>query len=498
MRNYTRGILLRLPTLSLRLRLTLWLVMVALFVQVALGLGVLLYQRGSIGRLSDARIQARAEFIAVALRGAGFNVTDADLGRMAEDSLKYSLLDTSVVTLYTGSGEPVASNLRPAPSPEQLQLMQAQAGSVAVTVAPFVPGPDVASNGRFKARMVLQRVTSEDGREFVLLLAATDTYYEAMILVTIRAMLLLIPICTLASAIAAWLIAGRAIAPLNHFRLIADSFAPSAIENELELPLPSSPEVRAIERGLRIARSHLRTALHSQDRFISSVSHELNTPIAVLLTEAQTLSRQDLTPGAENFVRSVTDEMRHLGRIVESFLTLTRLRCRQPVLRFRACGVNDFVMDAVENCAKFATQSGVTLAPQLALGDRPLIVSGEAELLSVMLDNLVRNAVRFSTHHQQVVVRVEQRGAKCELTVRDFGKGVADGLMGKLSQRFAQSSNQLIVGRGHGRGLSIAQSIAELHGGSIAVRNMHQGGCEFSIILPLATTNGAVHSLASV
>jgi two-component system sensor histidine kinase MtrB len=70
--------------------------------------------------------------------------------------------------------------------------------------------------------------------------------------------------------------------------------------------------------------------------------------------------------------------------------------------------------------------------------------------------------------------------------VRDSGPGVPEELIGKLFDRFVQASDEAARGRGHGLGLSIAQGIAELHAGRIVVRNLTEGGCEFTVQLPRA------------
>src|SRR5262249_40199911 len=118
-----------------------------------------------------------------------------------------------------------------------------------------------------------------------------------------------------------------------------------------DVPGPTgAARVAALERELVEARARLSDALAMQERFISNASHELNTPLSGALTEAETTQAAELPAEAQRFVQSVTDEMRRLSRMIQSFLTLARLRGGRTLEHPRTCFVNEFVMDAIEGC----------------------------------------------------------------------------------------------------------------------------------------------------
>ena len=181
--------------------------------------------------------------------------------------------------------------------------------------------------------------------------------------------------------------------------------------------------------------------------------------------------------------------MQRLGRLVESFLTLARVRYGHHEPRGKRYGVNDLAMDAVEHCAKMADLHGVVLAAELLEDDQALeaSVSGDPELLRTMLDNLIRNAIRFTPPGKLVDVRMEIQGGWLHVRVVDQGPGIPCDKVGAVFDRFRQGSNQQ-NGRagGHGLGLAIAQGIAELHGGRIGVSDGEGGGCVFEVRLPLS------------
>jgi two-component system, OmpR family, sensor kinase len=121
--------------------------------------------------------------------------------------------------------------------------------------------------------------------------------------------------------------------------------------------------------------------------------------------------------------------------------------------------------------------------------DRDLLMIGDPELLRTLVDNLLRNAIRFSPQGSRidVVVRTDGPDNIC-ICVQDKGPGIPQPLIDRIFDRFAQGRGEEKLGRGSGLGLEIAQGIAELHGGRISASNLDEGGCEFCATLPLATS----------
>jgi signal transduction histidine kinase len=470
--------------LPLRLKLTIWMILISFVLQGGLGSVVLFSQRGSVEASLESRAKSRADTVSEGVLKREFHVTDEDLNRIAGDILRFTAGDRFVVALFRPSGEAIASNIRPAPDARDLHLDRAKLGGGPVIVRNQVPGAMESSRSW---RLVLKPLRAPDGESYVLLVGTGDASYDQMLSLSARIVALSVLVGVGAAALGSWMIAGLATAPIHELRRLAGALSPESIEQEVELSPSSlsSQELAALRHELEEARFRLRESLHAQDRFISSVSHELKTPIAVLLTEAQTLNARALPEEPRRFVQSVTEEMRRLGRMVESFLTLTKVRGGMKIVNPERRNLNDVVMEAIQSCSRMARQYGVTLAPELAESEPPPTVSGDAELLRVMTDNLIHNAIRFSREGQPVSVSVIPGQTECEIRVRDTGPGVPEEMKDKLFERFVQAPDEACRGRGHGLGLSIAQGIAELHGGRIAVRNVPDGGCEFYVMFPL-------------
>lgn len=466
--------------ISLRLKLTLWMLAISVVIQTMVATLLLIYQKNALQEFFDDRISTRSQRAAAAVVESGDRLTDSDMAVLAEKSPQFVGFERFVVSLYTKDGEVLASSVPRASTTDGTTLIGklSPAGRYVgrATVSALVSEDNPGGWGR----IVAQRLRAGDGNQYVLLFAATDTRYEAMMNLSMTAVWIAIPTGVLATGVAGWLIGGLAVAPLRQLARVANSLAPDSEEPDFDPPR-APPEIAALERDLQETRSKLRQAFHAQERFISNVAHELKTPIAVLLTEAETLPKNNL-PAAERVVKSAAEEMERLGRMVESFLTLTRVRGGQALAHPEPCSLNEVVMASVESCRIMARQFGVLLSPELAESDP--MVAGEFPLLTSMVDNLVRNAVRFSPKGEAIVVRVSGGDAECEITVRDAGPGVPAELMDTLFDRFVQGPGENVRGRGHGLGLSIAQGIAELHGGRIAVQNNADRGCEFTVRVP--------------
>ena len=471
--------------LTLRLKLTLWMVTIFIVIQLTVWGVVLVHQRDRFTAWLDMRLSAFADKFEETVRAKNFHVNDTDLEGVFDTAFA-SVTEPFYIILYDANGRVVASTVRPAPTVGQTGADEVLRDGTPRMFRAEVPGMRFGVDDDPEARLSVRRVRSSDGETYVLVVGRPDLFYESMLREARALLLLIVPAGVVAAGVSAWLISGLSVAPIRHLRRMAEALTPESIEQELEAPPVLSGELAGLEEELRQTRERLRQAFNAQDRFISSVSHELKTPIAVVLAESQTLPFESLPAEAKGYVLSVAEEMRRLGRMIESFLTLAKIKAGRGIDSPSPCNVNDFVMEAIADCSKIAAQYAVTISPSLDEGDPPPTVMGEAELLRVVVDNVVRNAVRFSPAGKPINIRIMNGTDKCEIKVRDFGPGIPSDMIEHIFDRFVQAPDEAIRLRGHGLGLSIAHGITELHNGSISVRNVPDGGCEFTITLPLA------------
>lgn len=478
--------------LTLRLRLALWVVLISSLVQLTVSLVALLYQASSLRSLYDDQLRMRAESVIESLPPNPSDIEANRLRVLAERSSLLVFFDKVRIAVFDMQGRPVAfdpSNPPPA-DPEAVRLaISSGLGRYADWTAEEGPQQETNLHRSF-AMPIAAGQTAMPG--LILWISTSDRYAQQRIETVWTAVALTSLAGILGSAIAGWYIAGIAVRPLDELRSEVASLSPE----HMSLNGGSGsgdPEVAKLREELDRAMARIERGYAAYGRFIASVSHELKTPIAVALTEAQVLMKNPGISGdAEKFAQSIAEEMARLGGLVESFLTLTRVRDGKLNSSLKDYSVNELIMDSVEHCAAFARQNGVVLLPTLIDSEESIEVCVDPDLMRTAIDNLIRNAIRFTAVGEQIEITASHRSAdrQVDITVRDYGPGIPEKLLPNLFDRFSQADSEIRSGRGTGLGLEIAQGIAELHGGSIAVENLERG-CRFTIGLPTTEQDNA-------
>ncbi len=316
------------------------------------------------------------------------------------------------------------------------------------------------------------------GRNLRLLLAGTFVFTAcaaAGVWSGVRGRISILPVTCLAagllsSALAAWLLA--------HHSTTATTAAGAELAT------------------LRVQHARMQARIeefaNSQGRFVGNIAHEIKTPLATVLSQTERLLRCSNDPDTvRGLARGIAEDMRHLADLVDSFLRLARPFAQEDKSQHASVYVHDFVVEAVARSQALAHASGVRIVPTLAEssnGDTELEVMGDPVLLEAMLENLVRNAVRFSPRGSQVELRVQVAGESILVSVRDHGTGVAAEHLDSVFDWFFRAPGLTLKSSGTGFGLAIARRVAAHHGGLIALRNHPEGGCEFEISLPRLRT----------
>lgn len=296
----------------------------------------------------------------------------------------------------------------------------------------------------------------------------------------------------LLAAILSYLLARRSLAPMGQIATEAREMSAASLDRRLPLPLGRG-ELYELTMTLNDMLNRLEAAFRAQERFLANAAHELKTPVAVVLGEAQVLGQKERMPEEyDRFVANVQDEMRRFGQIVNSMLILARADAGLPLAAVVPVSVNEIVMEAVTRCQVQAQRQEVRLVPVLAMPepDRPEpVVQGDPELLRAAVANLIRNAIRYCPVQEAVDISVKSDSETVRIAVRDRGPGVPGSLKEQLFDRFYSSSDGGDLSKGIGLGLAIAKGVATLHRGAIDVSNHPEGGAEFVIELPLAPSD---------
>lgn len=475
--------------ISLRVKMTAWTLAVSILLQGVGSIFVLFQQRASIDSFFDQRLRTRCSVIADEVAKFSTPITGEKLKSALSIIPNFPLAETFVTMVADASGRVAASSIEPAPALDGIPIEEARQKHSAATARVQDVVRWEADDSDPGARANVWPITLADGQDAFVITLADDRYAESLFDSALRMMGMTFLIGVFATGLSAWLIAGIVTAPLRSLRRMASTLEPEKLHQPPAAQATQAFEVTEFRQQIDDIRSRLRDAFSAQERFLLNVSHELKTPIAVVLTEIETLSPNRPPEEVDHLVRSVREEMRRLGTLVNSFLTLAAVQSGKPVQRPQINSANDFVVEAAGTCQMEAETAKVAIDLNLSETDPTPLILGDPNLLRVMVENILRNAIRFAPLRSSVKIDVVSDDATCSISIRDYGPGIPEDVMGRIFDRFSQASSEVSRGRGHGLGLSISKGIVELHHGTIGVENLPDAGCRFTITLPVVQSH---------
>jgi len=303
------------------------------------------------------------------------------------------------------------------------------------------------------------------------------------------ASLIMLGVVGIAAAGFGWLLAGRALYPLQQITATARRVADRSLDERIALDGPDD-EIKDLADTLDSMLERLDRAFDSQHRFVANASHELRTP----LTINRTLIEVALAgPHANEAMRQLGATLlavneRH-ERLIDGLLTLAS--SEQRVAEPTRVDVADIARHVTTESAAAARSAGVHVRTRL----RPAPVEGDPVLLERLAQNLVDNAIRYNRSERgRVTVDTGVVDGSVHLTVENTGPPLqpyeVPGLFEPFrrrpsTERIADSANPLIS-RGAGLGLSIVQSVARAHGGDVNASPREGGGLTVRVRLPAA------------
>lgn len=249
----------------------------------------------------------------------------------------------------------------------------------------------------------------------------------------------------------------------------------------------AAAEIAALQTQIEQIQTKVDALPSSQTRFVDHLAHELKTPLAIVLNQAELILRCSEDPAAvRSLAKSVADYLLHLADLFDGFLRLAG-PVAADTSQHVAVHVHDLAMEAVRRAQSLALGgdvSVVTMLAELGSEDTTLEVLGNAALLVAMIENVLRAAVRLSPRGSRVEVQVQVRDESILLTVRTHGPAIEPSHLAAMFDWSLPASGSTRQSAGRGVSLAISKRIAEHHCGTIALHNHPEGGCEFAITLP--------------
>lgn len=245
-------------------------------------------------------------------------------------------------------------------------------------------------------------------------------------------------------------------------------------------------EIGDLVRDFNAMASRIEELVSRQRRLISDVSHELRSPLA-RLNVALDLGRQ--RKGNDPAFAQMQEDIQLLDEMIGRLLTIAKLDISAPQVPMMTVDLPELLSQIVRN-AEFESQEPKGRIRLTATG--PCIVRGSAELLHSAIENIVRNAIRYTENGTSVEVCLAcenlSSGASARLVVRDYGPGVPESELKNIFQPFYRVTNARDrQSGGTGLGLAIADRVVRIHGGTIRAENAAPHGLSIEIVLPLSS-----------
>jgi len=303
-----------------------------------------------------------------------------------------------------------------------------------------------------------------------------------------------ITIAVVTSGLMCYLLAWSMTSPVTRLRKAAQSLAAGDLSARTGAPVGGRrDELTELMRDFDRMAERIEVLVDSQSRLLKDVSHELRSPLA-RLSVALGLARQRATPEVapelEGSLNRIELEADRLNQLIQRLLTISRLESGTDGIRKTKLSLRELV-EQVAHDAEYESPGRGCRVTANATPDAAdeFLVEADPDLLRSAVENVVRNATRYTAEGTTVEVRLERQraanGQEIVVRVIDSGPGVPEEALQKIFEPFYRldDARNRQTG-GAGLGLSIADRAIRLHGGQLRASNRKEGGLEMEIRIP--------------
>ncbi len=292
--------------------------------------------------------------------------------------------------------------------------------------------------------------------------------------------LVIMPVILIISIIGGYVIAGRALKPIDKISDLASHISHGDdLKKRIELE-NGNDELHRLADVFNSMLERLDSAFETQRQFTSDASHELRTPMSVISAQCElALESPKSTEEYYNALQVIDRQSKKMSALISDMLDYTRLEQNAYGYKLEKL---DFSALAKSVCSDMAliNDRGINLSFDIM---PDIFVNGNSQLLARLMSNLISNAYRYGKPEGHINVTLSQNDENAVLAVSDDGIGISDSDIGKIFDRFYRADPSRF-GKGTGLGLSIVKEIAYLHNGKITVDSELGHGSTFKFTMP--------------
>jgi heavy metal sensor kinase len=465
----------RWPTPSIRLGLTGWYVVVLCLMLVVYAAATFVSVRREFGEQLDEQLHADFE----TAEGRLTRTADGHIQVVAERHHDASDAEADGIDVWSLSGEPIyrsslSSTLPPVPT------------SVALTQPQYA---SIASNGRRWRTLV--GMSTIAGSSVVLRVSRSEERLRQQLGEILTVLVFGLPIAGLLASIGGYLMARRALAPIDRLASEAHRITAERLHQRLSVENPND-EIGRLATVINATLTRLESSFEQLRRFTADASHELRTPLTVIRSIGEVGLGETRSPAEyKEAMGSMLEEVDRLTGLVDTLLRLSYGDAGTVRLSRTSIDIGDLTTEVIASLTILAEERQQRF--RVDVSDR-VLVTVDRLVLREAIANILDNAIKYSRPGATIDVRVRIEGGQAVLDIVDEGPGVAPEHRERIFDRFfrldeARSRDE----GGTGLGLAIAKWAVEANGGHLSVESARKGGSVFRIALPLDASPPIVH-----
>lgn len=294
----------------------------------------------------------------------------------------------------------------------------------------------------------------------------------------------LIPAVVLLTSFGGWIIARRALAPIDAIDATLRSIEGTDLSRRVDLH-PADRELRGLVRTANGLLARLEQAFKDLRDFTADASHQLQTPLTVMKSTIE-MARRSAIPLTTTLLDDLDEEVTDMSAVVSELQSLSLADADAQGAMGESVDLSAVCQDAIEILEALGETKDVTIQGDIATG---VHVTGNLQKLKQMILNVGDNAIKFTPAGGGVTVALRSDATDAVLTVSDTGIGIPPKDLPHVFDRFYRVSSSGVNTSGTGLGLAIAKRIVEVHGGRIGVNSPEGQGAQFRIVLPLTASS---------
>ena len=342
---------------------------------------------------------------------------------------------------------------------------------------PFQPDEVYLASGVRGDQLYLdQELELEGGEKIQIRVSRSNNTVERSLEQLQLVMLLAVPAFLALAVFGSYFLAKLALRPIDHITEAAVSLGAGNLSRRIA-GIESRDEVGRLAGAFNGMLARLEESFQREKQFTSDASHELRTPVSVIMAYAENLTAHAPDRETEEQAAAILLESRRMHSIIAQLLALTRGYEGKYRLEREEVPLRDMVADVLAELTEEAAANEISLTEQVP---EEIRLSADQSLMTQLLLNLVENGIKYGKPGGTVAVRAAEQDGHILLTVRDDGIGIEEKDLPRIFDRFYRA-DRARDRSGSGLGLSIVKWIVELHGWSIQTASKPGQGTVFTI-----------------